>query len=565
MLFAESMSDPSKQLILIVDDTPSNVATIAGILGAKFRTKVATTGEKALQIAGGHEKPDLILLDVMMPGMDGIEVCRRLKANDQTSDIPVIFLTGKTETVDEVRGFEAGGSDYIRKPFPPEVVLARVKTQLTLKAALAEAQNSHADQNFLSSEALSDVLASLTPIELKPGECLLRQGETSECAYYLDTGYLRVYENTRHGPVTLAKLKAPRLIGEIGALAGIPRIASVDTLTEARVYRINRAQLFRLSRKSPELLMAVVRQLGEQTMSVSKAVALYTNALSALEKGKLDQTILDDLANPPPQLGQFASAFRRFADQILTKQRQQEEMASAVLIQESFLPSEPSLSTPAADIQVRGHIRPARAVGGDFYDFYMLDEDRLVVVVGDVCGKGLPASLFMAVVVTVLRMAVQEERSTNATIARTNAILCRNNASSLFATVFFGVLDVRDGTLEYCNCGHTAPVLMRADGRSHRLAATSMPLALFEDMTSKSETTKLETDDLLLLFTDGITEAINPAKEEYGDERLLRALGQSKHVALEDLISELVESVDRFACEEPQADDITCVAVRRTT
>jgi sigma-B regulation protein RsbU (phosphoserine phosphatase) len=92
-----------------------------------------------------------------------------------------------------------------------------------------------------------------------------------------------------------------------------------------------------------------------------------------------------------------------------------------------------------------------------------------------------------------------------------------------------------------------------------------MPLALFEDMTSKSETTKLETDDLLLLFTDGITEAINPAKEEYGDERLLRALGQSKHVALEDLISELVESVDRFACEEPQADDITCVAVRRTT
>ena len=184
---------------------------------------------------------------------------------------------------------------------------------------------------------------------------------------------------------------------------------------------------------------------------------------------------------------------------------------------------------------------------------------------GDVCGKGLPASLFMAVVVTVLRMAVQEERSTNATIARTNAILCRNNASSLFATVFFGVLDVRDGTLEYCNCGHTAPVLMRADGSSHRLAATSMPLALFEDMTSKSETTKLETDDLLLLFTDGITEAINPAKEEYGDERLLRALGQSKHVALEDLISELVESVDRFACEEPQADDITCVAVRRTT
>lgn len=133
------MSSIDRKPILIVDDTPTNVAVISGLLKDTYKTKVATNGEKALAIANAAEKPELILLDIMMPGMDGFEVCRRLKANPETAGIPVIFLTAKTEALDEEKGFEVGGVDYIHKPFSGPIVLARVKTQLALQKALSEA------------------------------------------------------------------------------------------------------------------------------------------------------------------------------------------------------------------------------------------------------------------------------------------------------------------------------------------------------------------------------------------------------------------------------------------
>jgi phosphoserine phosphatase RsbU/P len=131
---AQAAPAPAKS-ILIVDDTPINLGVISGALKDSYRTKVATNGEKALSIASGEEKPDLILLDVMMPEMDGYEVCRRLKANPDTRDIPVIFLTGQTGTDDETKGFEVGAVDYIHKPFSEAVVKARVRTHLMLREA----------------------------------------------------------------------------------------------------------------------------------------------------------------------------------------------------------------------------------------------------------------------------------------------------------------------------------------------------------------------------------------------------------------------------------------------
>jgi class 3 adenylate cyclase len=134
------MSGTNRKLVLIIDDTPTNVAVVSGLLKDSFKTKVATNGEKALALAAAAEKPDLILLDVMMPGMDGYEVCRRLKADPATSEIPVIFLTGKTDSIDEEKGFEVGAVDYIHKPFSGPIVLARVRTQLALQEALSQAQ-----------------------------------------------------------------------------------------------------------------------------------------------------------------------------------------------------------------------------------------------------------------------------------------------------------------------------------------------------------------------------------------------------------------------------------------
>ncbi|MEJ1297854.1 MAG: two-component system response regulator [Candidatus Sedimenticola sp. (ex Thyasira tokunagai)] len=121
-----------KQLILVVDDTPDNIDVLGGILSADYNIKAALNGEKALKIARTDPKPDMILLDIMMPGLDGYEVCQLLKADPVTSDIPVIFVTAKTETVDEQKGLELGAIDYITKPVSPPIVKARVHTHLVL-------------------------------------------------------------------------------------------------------------------------------------------------------------------------------------------------------------------------------------------------------------------------------------------------------------------------------------------------------------------------------------------------------------------------------------------------
>lgn len=138
-----------RDTVLIVDDTPTNVAMMAGLLKGKYATKVATNGEKALALAAAQDRPDLILLDIDMPGMDGYEVCRRLKANSSTTDIPVIFLTARTEAEDEQKGFQCGAVDYIHKPFSPPLVMARVVTQLTLRHALQQAREAQKEANDL--------------------------------------------------------------------------------------------------------------------------------------------------------------------------------------------------------------------------------------------------------------------------------------------------------------------------------------------------------------------------------------------------------------------------------
>jgi putative two-component system response regulator len=125
---------PKRQTILIVDDTPENIALMSSLLKGLYRTKVATNGEKALQIAASADPPDLILLDIMMPGIDGYEVCQRLKADHHTAEIPIIFLTAKAEVEDEQKGLELGAVDYITKPISPPIVMARVKTHLAMKS-----------------------------------------------------------------------------------------------------------------------------------------------------------------------------------------------------------------------------------------------------------------------------------------------------------------------------------------------------------------------------------------------------------------------------------------------
>ena len=153
------MNDGSLPSVLVVDDSPDNLKLMSSLLKDFYRVKIAKGGEQALSIAISDSPPDLILLDIMMPGMDGYEVCRRLKANPTTAEIPVIFLTAKTETEDEELGFSVGAVDYILKPISSSIVLARVKTQLALRKALLQAISAQKEADKLLHCLLPDEAA----------------------------------------------------------------------------------------------------------------------------------------------------------------------------------------------------------------------------------------------------------------------------------------------------------------------------------------------------------------------------------------------------------------------
>jgi phosphoserine phosphatase RsbU/P len=430
------------------------------------------------------------------------------------------------------------------------------------------AQQERSDLQSLGAElGLNEAIRALLPaarkFELEPDAVLVRQGERADTAFFLDEGSMLVYAETAYGATPLATLQAPRLIGEIGVFAGLLRTASIKASTHVRLFEIGRAQLLELGVKSPKLLLAAVEQLGRQIASVNEALALYSNALAALGKQEFDSGILQDLDNPPPALAAFATAFHRFANEIVVKRRQQDEMASAALIQQSLLPKETALNKARRDIEIAGKIRPTREIGGDFYDFFRIADNRLALAIGDVCGKGTPASLFASIVVTLLRTIGRDQQDVAEAVNRANRLLCEENEAAMFATVFFGVLDLCSGEILYANCGHVAPVHLSAQGEVRRLGPTGLPLAIDADRLSRTAACRLEPGDKLILITDGVTEAMNAAKEEFGDARFVNVVMKAAHMPPSQLLTALVAAVDEFAQGVEQADDIGCLIIER--
>ena len=197
-------------LVLIVDDTPTNVSIIANVLQGKFKTKIATNGEKALALAQATDKPDLILLDVEMPGMDGYEVCRRLKGAPSTANIPVIFLTGKTEHEDEKLGFEVGAVDYIHKPFSTEIVLARVQTHLSLQAAIRTAEEATKEADILLHALLPEKAAE----EIKTIGTVIPRRFENVAVLFCDVANFTAYCDNHEPEDVVARLDALFVIFE---------------------------------------------------------------------------------------------------------------------------------------------------------------------------------------------------------------------------------------------------------------------------------------------------------------------------------------------------------------
>jgi sigma-B regulation protein RsbU (phosphoserine phosphatase) len=235
------------------------------------------------------------------------------------------------------------------------------------------------------------------------------------------------------------------------------------------------------------------------------------------------------------------------------------ELAIAADIQRSFLPKEGS-ATERGALAVHATMIPARAVGGDFYDYFWLDEKRLGVVIGDVSGKGVPAALLMAVTRSLLRATALRGDEPGPCLGEVNRLLLRDTATERFVTLFYAVLDSERGELCFANAGHNAPFLVRPSGAMQELNGAQLILGALPEARYSTNRLPLKCGDRLFLYTDGVTEALNPEREQFSEQRLQRLLSEAADDSPQEMIDRVVQEVRRFAADAPQSDDITTLA-----
>ncbi len=240
------------------------------------------------------------------------------------------------------------------------------------------------------------------------------------------------------------------------------------------------------------------------------------------------------------------------------------ELEHAAMIQRSMLPSRFPPFPDRTDFELHAAMVPAKEVGGDLFDFFLLDPDRLAFVVGDVSGKGVPAALFMAIARTLLRAAAHHQASPGACLTYMNQSLVEQRASGMFVTLFYGILNTRTGALEYSNAGHNPPYAYSPDGQLRALAQRCGPmLGVFEGFQYPSRSAELGPGEGVLVFTDGVTEACNKNGEFYEESRLEAYLAAHASRPVDELVRGLHAEVERFEAGSPRADDITVLALRR--
>ena len=239
------------------------------------------------------------------------------------------------------------------------------------------------------------------------------------------------------------------------------------------------------------------------------------------------------------------------------KERLGAELNVAKQIQAEMLPRVFPPYENHKEVELFASMEPAKEVGGDFYDFYMIDDDHFALVVGDVSGKGVPAALFMVITKTLLKDTAAHELDPAKIFEHVNTILCEGNESGLFVTCWLGILTLSTGELKFANAGHNAPVILQKGEIRYLTTKPNLMLAGMDGIPYSIHSTKLEKGDRLFIYTDGITEATNAVTELYGEDRLLNILKTSVEKTPREVLETVRSDIDSFVQGAPQFDDIT--------
>jgi sigma-B regulation protein RsbU (phosphoserine phosphatase) len=301
---------------------------------------------------------------------------------------------------------------------------------------------------------------------------------------------------------------------------------------------------------------------------LTRPLAQLGKGAEAIGRGDLDYRVEVDTQD---EFGTLADTFNRMASDLreyistlkrttAEKERMLKELEIAKGIQQSFLPeSAPDL--PGFDLA--GYNLPALEVGGDFYDFIPLDTDHYGLVIADVSGKGVPAALFMALSRTLIRASATTVDDPARSINEANRHIFADSKTSMFVTLFYAVLDCREKTLTFVNAGHNPPIYLGAgSGNIRLLKAEGIALGVLDEIDLKSVGLQLRSGDVVVLYTDGVTEATNEQDEEYGIERLMKCAENSQSLTSQEIINAIVREVTAFAGTHPQHDDITVMVLK---
>lgn len=252
----------------------------------------------------------------------------------------------------------------------------------------------------------------------------------------------------------------------------------------------------------------------------------------------------------------------RLIEAYIEKERLEEGLKLAHDIQMSMLPKTFPPFPERRDLDIFAAITPAKKVGGDFYDFFFLDENRLCFAIGDVSGKGVPAALFMAVIKTLFKAIAGRVQNPGEILSTVNREICRDNDSQMFTTLFCGILDTRTGEIRYSNGGHNPPYHLSRAGVQQVPKTGGRVLGLLEETTYAGSRLVLGPGETLLLYTDGVTEALDPAEQFFSERRLESILTQINFASAREQIEYLTREITLFAAGAEQADDITTLAIR---
>jgi len=308
--------------------------------------------------------------------------------------------------------------------------------------------------------------------------------------------------------------------------------------------------------------------VGELALIKDGTRKATVRAVTKVSCAHLSKPVFDGLAESNKKVyGAFLELlYTKTTKIVVERERMKSELEIAAKIQSGYLPKSFGKFNKMPDVHITARMKPAKEVGGDFYDVFQIDENRLCFLIADVSGKGVPASLFMTVAKTHIKNYMSLDMPLAEMAERVNNQLNEDNDEELFVTVFICVLDAVNHTLSFVNAGHNKPYISRAGGPFEMVdCKVDFVFGMMEDMPYREQTITLNPEDKFYLYTDGVTEAFNDKEEMFGDERLEETLNRYSDIAdePETLLDKMYEELHSFANGAEQSDDITMVYLAR--